>query len=185
MAENTISPKIEKIIDNPCMSQKALSGITFSSDDRQFIKRQFDGVYEFLKDKNTENQRYLAEIIIDNNTAVFKRFDTINDRLQKYEEKIFEVLQKQEEKVSDALKLQEIQVNNILQKQLVNEKNILDTLHNQDEKLGDILNKVEKNIININTNISKINNRLIILNKRYVKLETRVTNIEKILNLKS
>ena len=73
MAENTISPKIEKIIDNPCMSQKALSGITFSSDDRQFIKRQFDGVYEFLKDKNTENQRYLAEIIIDNNTANKKK----------------------------------------------------------------------------------------------------------------
>ena len=68
---------VQELISNPTMSEKAMSGVTFSSDDRQFIKREFDGVLFYIKDQMTETQRFLAEILIDNNASFNKNFDAI------------------------------------------------------------------------------------------------------------
>ena len=155
--------KIEQeIVDNPCISQKTLSGVTFSSDDRQFIKRQFDGVYEFMKDKLSDNQRFLAEIIIDNNTAISNKFDRIYERLEKHEKIIFNALKLQEEKVSDALKLQEEKVSDALKLQ---EEKIFNALKLQEEKVDGIL---QKQIINENNMLDILHGRNAILQKQIV-----------------
>ena len=50
--------ELNKLIEDPVMLNKAKDGVTFSNDDRQFIKREFDGVISYLKDQLSDNQRY-------------------------------------------------------------------------------------------------------------------------------
>ena len=84
----TISKKTQEIVDNPCVSEKTLKGITFSSDDRQFLKRQYDGIALLIKDKFDENLKYLSEIIISNNALVFKELQGIKEEIGKINTKI-------------------------------------------------------------------------------------------------
>ena len=196
--------KIEQeIVDNPCISQKTLSGVTFSSDDRQFIKRQFDGVYEFMKDKLSDNQRFLAEIIIDNNTAISNKFDRIYERLEKHEKIIFNALKLQEEKVSDALKLQEEKIFNalklqeekvdgILQKQIINENNMLDILHGRnailqkqivnENNILEILHEQDEKLVvilsGVEDNMNNINLNISEINKKFNVLNKKHLKLE-------
>ena len=196
--------KIEQeIVDNPCISQKTLSGVTFSSDDRQFIKRQFDGVYEFMKDKLSDNQRFLAEIIIDNNTAISNKFDRIYERLEKHEKIIFNALKLQEEKVSDALKLQEEKIFNalklqeekvdgILQKQIINENNMLDILHGRnailqkqivnENNILEILHEQDEKLVvilsGVEDNMNNINLNISEINKKFNVLNKKLLKLE-------
>jgi chromosome segregation ATPase len=80
MAKN-ISKKIDDIVEHPVISEKALAGVTFSSDDKQYLKREFEEMHEFLKDQNTENQRFIAEIIMGANNLLFNKLDTINESI--------------------------------------------------------------------------------------------------------
>ena len=70
-----ISPKIEEIVDNPVILDKAKEGCSFNNDDRQILKRNFEEMHEWLKELNTENQRFLAECIISANNLLFIRID--------------------------------------------------------------------------------------------------------------
>jgi peptidoglycan hydrolase CwlO-like protein len=65
------------LISDPTMLDKAKAGVSFNNDDRQFLERQYNGLLEYLKDKLTENQKFLAEILIDNNSSVNSKIDAI------------------------------------------------------------------------------------------------------------
>ena len=116
-----ISPKIEEIVDNPVILDKAKEGCSFNNDDRQILKRNFEEMHEWLKELNTENQRFLAECIISANNLLFIRIDENEKRvfyaLKKQEVKVLEALKAQEEKVYRALNDQEEKVLMALEKQ--------------------------------------------------------------------
>jgi chromosome segregation ATPase len=70
---------VKELIHEPAMLNKALTGVSFNNEDRQFLERQYNGIIEYLKDKLTENQRFLAEILIDNNASMSNKMDMISE----------------------------------------------------------------------------------------------------------
>lgn len=68
---------ITELINDPTMLNKAKAGVSFNNDDRQFLERQYNGIVNYLKDKLTESQRFLAEILIDNNAKIADKMDLI------------------------------------------------------------------------------------------------------------
>jgi hypothetical protein len=71
----------KELINDPTMSDKAKLGVSFNNDDRQFLERQYNGLLEYLKDKLTENQRFLAGILIDNNTTISDKMNALLENM--------------------------------------------------------------------------------------------------------
>jgi chromosome segregation ATPase len=83
-----IDKKIEEIVENPCMCEESHNNCTFTVDDRIFLKRGFEELHDWLKEANTENQRYIAEIIVAANNMLFNKLDDINANIKTIREQI-------------------------------------------------------------------------------------------------
>jgi chromosome segregation ATPase len=140
MAKKTV----QELIEQPTMSEKGMSGITLTGGDRQFIKREFDGVISYLKDKLTENQRFLAEILIDNNANFNLKMDAIMEAILEIKRDIKEIrIEMKETKVEiKELKLDVKSINLdllIIHKKLLNHDNRIKDL--EDQRLKDLEDK--------------------------------------------
>jgi chromosome segregation ATPase len=140
MAKKTV----QELIEQPTMSEKGMSGITLTGGDRQFIKREFDGVIGYLKDKLSENQRFLAEILIDNNASFHLKMDAVMEAILEIKRDIKELrIEMKETKVE--IKELKLEVKSISLELIIIHKKLLD--HDQrlrdleDQRLKDLENK--------------------------------------------
>jgi septal ring factor EnvC (AmiA/AmiB activator) len=133
----TAKKTVQELISNPTMSEKALSGVTFSSDDRQFLKREFDGVLGYMKSdvssKITETQRFLAEILIDTHKTFNQKMDTLMEAMLEIKRDVKEIRIEMKE-----LKLDIKSINLDL---LVIHKELLA----HDKRIKDVENKLKNN----------------------------------------
>lgn len=153
---------VTELINTPTISEEVLKGITFSSDDRQFLERQYMGIIEYLKDKLDDNIKFIAEILIDNNNKVFDQFNKIYDTIEKQEERIIVEFKKQTRCLDSVVtKLAKLESN-------------LNSLSIEVKNLG-----IE--IKGVNLEIKQINIQLHDINKRINEHHNRISEIEKIL----
>jgi chromosome segregation ATPase len=68
---------VKELINEPAISEKVLTGVSFNNNDRQFLERQYNGILEYMKDKISDTQKFLAEILINNNLKSADKIDAI------------------------------------------------------------------------------------------------------------
>ena len=132
------SKKVDEIVDNPGMDDKALSGVSFNNDDRQFLKRNFDEMYEWLKESNTENQRFITEIIVAANNMLFNKLDTINENIAKISVDIA-LIQARIESIEQRIESFESEITSINRQITVHRKE----LDNTNDRVSDIMVEIE------------------------------------------
>ena len=123
-----------------------MSGVSFNNDDRQFLERQYNGLLEYLKDKLTENQRFLAEILIDNNSKISDKMDAITEYMMEVKRDIKE-LRTEVKEVRSEIKDLKIDIKSINLDLLVIHKKLIDleaqAKYNR-EHIGAIESKIKK-----------------------------------------
>jgi hypothetical protein len=75
--------KIKEAVENPPISEQTERGITFSIDDRKFLKAQNDLMVDFITEKMDENLRFIAEIVIASTNKMYSYMEEIKTRLDR------------------------------------------------------------------------------------------------------